>query len=614
MCGITAAIAQRDVAPILVEGLKRLEYRGYDSAGLAIVDSLGFLQRVRVCGKVSELQNALKKTPVLGHVGVAHTRWATHGKPSEKNAHPHLFEDNIALVHNGIIENYQELKKHLQENQKLNFYSDTDTEVIVNLLGDRIKTTNDLFEAVLRSISQLKGAYALAVVSKYAPDRIIAARKGSPLVIGVGIGEHFLASDPLALLPVTQKFVVLEEGDVAQIFQDGFEIVDANGNAVTREHRIVEMRDQYASRGNYRHFMQKEMFEQPNAVSAALEGRIFENHIDDSIFGVKAKDIFERVEHIQICACGTSYHASLVARHWIESLAGISCSVEVASEMRYRKIPFKQNTLLVALSQSGETADTLAAFKNTAHQDWLGRLAICNVPESSLVREADLVLLTHAGPEIGVASTKAFTTQLVGLLLLTYCLCQNRQKTQALTSEYKDIPKLLRKLPQLIERFLGLDSEIESLAEIFEDKQQAIFLGRGIHFPIALEGALKLKEISYIHSQAYPAGELKHGPLALVDKHMPVVAIVPNNELIDKLVSNLEEVAARGGNLILFIDEGVNIDFQTTASKIKIPKTDQLLSPIVTSVLFQLLAYHVALIKGTDVDQPRNLAKSVTVE
>jgi glucosamine--fructose-6-phosphate aminotransferase (isomerizing) len=612
MCGITAGIAQRDVAPILLEGLKRLEYRGYDSAGVAIVDQSENLKRIRICGKVAELSKAIEKNFLPGHAGVAHTRWATHGCPSEDNAHPHMYEDSIALVHNGIIENYQELKKSLIDSYGLTFSSDTDTEVIVKLLGKHIEETSSFCQAVKKTVAQLKGAYALAVISKFAPDRIIAARKGSPLVIGVGIGEHFLASDPLALLPVTQKFVVLEEGDVAEIFQDSFEILNVNGEKVEREIRTVEINDQWASRGEYRHFMQKEIYEQPEAISAALEGRISENDIDEGVFGVKAQEIFSKTKHIQIVACGTSFHAGLVAKYWIEANVGLPCSVEIASEMRYRKSVVQPGTLLVALSQSGETADTLAAFlDDSSIVPWVGKLAICNVPESSLVREADLVFLTHAGPEIGVASTKAFTTQLVGLLMLVYCLAKNYAKTD----DYKQIPSQLRVLPALVEEYLNLNDQIESLANEFEDKIHSLFLGRGIHYPIALEGALKLKEISYIHAEAYPAGELKHGPLALVDKHMPVVALVPNNELLEKIKSNLEEVAARGGKLILFVESGVHVDIQEeNTKKVMVPSADEFLSPIVSTVLMQLLAYHVAVIKGTDVDQPRNLAKSVTVE
>ena len=536
MCGITAGISQRDVAPILLEGLKRLEYRGYDSAGIATINSQEQLCRLRVCGKVSMLEGALEASPQPGHLGVAHTRWATHGKPSEDNAHPHMHDDVIALVHNGIIENFQEIKNCLQDRDGAIFHSETDSEVIVKLLAKTLETTKDLFSAVRESLGELKGAYALAVVSKLYPDRLIAARKGSPLVIGVGFSEHFLASDPLALLPVTQQFVVLEEGDVAEIYQDQYRIVNSQGEVVIRPVRKLDLHDQWSTRGEYRHFMQKEIFEQTTAVNNALEGRVFENQIDAGVFGASAKTVFSQTKQVHIVACGTSFYAAMVAKYWIESIVGLPCQVEIASEMRYRNIAKSPDTLLVAISQSGETADTLAAFMNTEHNHWLARLAICNVPESTLVREADLVLLTHAGPEIGVATTKGFTTQLVGLLMLTYCLARH---TSGANELYVEIVPMLRKLPHLVEDYLGLDGEIEKLASLFEEKIHALFLGRGEHYPIALEGALKLKEISYIHAEGYPAGELKHGPLALVDKYMPVVALVPKNGLLEKMNSNL---------------------------------------------------------------------------
>lgn len=610
MCGITAGIAQRDIAPILLEGLKRLEYRGYDSAGLAILNDGGQLERLRVCGKVNQLLQAHDKEPLLGKVGIAHTRWATHGKPSEMNAHPHVFDNQIALVHNGIIENYLSLR-HILEEKKIRFSSETDSEVIVQWLGEEFKKTNNLLQAVQATVKELEGAYALAVVSQNAPDRIIATRHGSPLVIGIGLGENFIASDSLALLSFTQNFVILEDGDVAEIFRDRYVIYDRSGNQVERKVRKVAMTAQSTDRGKYRHYMQKEIFEQPEAIRSAFAGRLHGNDVPDAVFGAVASDVFDKTKAIQIVACGTSYHAGLVAKYWIESIANIPCQVEVASEARYRSPVVLPGTLFVTLSQSGETADTLAAMRNLNSSHYCGKLTICNVPESSMVRESELVLLTHAGPEIGVASTKAFTTQLVALLMLTQCLGRRNNPKVA---EQKQIVEAIRALPQVIEQLLQLDEEIAKLAHRFDDKDNALFIGRGIYYPIVQEGSLKLKEISYIHAEAHPAGELKHGPLALVDKYMPVVALAAHDHLLDKLVSNLQEVRARQGELIVFAERGTGLVNSKEMTVIEIPQVGELTAPLAFTVLLQLLAYHVAVLKGTDVDQPRNLAKSVTVE
>lgn len=610
MCGITAGIAQRDIGPILLEGLKRLEYRGYDSAGLAILTDQGMLERIRVCGKVNQLLQAYEKEPVLGKIGVAHTRWATHGKPSEANAHPHMYQNSIALVHNGIIENYLSLRETLEARQ-IQFSSETDSEVVVQWIGQELENTRSLLGALQATVKELTGAYALAIVSKDYPDRIVAARQGSPLVIGIGIGENFVASDSLALLPFTQNFVILEDGDVAEIFRDRYVIYDYLGNEVQRRVRKVTLNVQSTDRGKFRHFMQKEIFEQPEAIRSALASRLHENDIPDAIFGANAHQCFENTRALQIVACGTSFHAGLVAKHWIEQIVGIPCQTEVASEMRYRRSVISPGTLFVTLSQSGETADTLAALRGISSQNYCGKLAICNVPESSLVRDSELVLLTHAGPEIGVASTKAFTTQLISLLMLVQCL--GKRNDPELTKHFQ-IVQALRSLPQVLEQVLQLDEPIAKLAQRFDNKQHTLFIGRGIYYPIVKEGALKLKEISYIHAEAYPAGELKHGPLALVDKHMPVVALAPNDQLLDKLVSNLQEVRARQGELIVFAERGTGLTTNKDMTVIEIPQVGELLAPIAFSVLLQLLAYHVAVLKGTDVDQPRNLAKSVTVE
>ncbi|MBI2791541.1 MAG: glutamine--fructose-6-phosphate transaminase (isomerizing) [Gammaproteobacteria bacterium] len=610
MCGITAAIAQRDISPILLEGLKRLEYRGYDSAGMAVLNESGKLERLRICGKVNQLLQAHEKDPLLGKVGIAHTRWATHGKPSESNAHPHMFQNKIALVHNGIIENYLHLRQTLQQRQ-VQFYSETDSEVIVQWIGQELEKSKSLLQAIQDTVSVLQGAYALVVVSQATPDRIIAARHGAPLVIGIGAGENFVASDSLALLPFTQDFVVLEDGDVAEIFRDGYVIYDRAGNQVERRLRKIALTVQSTDRGKYRHYMQKEIFEQPEAIRSALSGRLHENDVPDAIFGAGASEVFDKTKAVQIVACGTSYHAGLVAKYWLEQIVGIPCQVDVASEIRYKRVVVNPGTLYVTLSQSGETADTLAAIRGITSDNYCGKLAICNVPESSLVRETELVLLTHAGPEIGVASTKAFSTQLIALLMLVQCLGRRFDEQETIRHQ---IVASLRALPQLVEQVLQLDGAIAKLAQRFDGREHALYVGRGINYPIVMEGALKLKEISYIHAEAYPAGELKHGPLALVDKHMPVVAIASMDPLLDKLVSNLQEIRARQGELIVLAERGTNLVTNKDMTVIEIPQVGELLAPIAFSVLLQLLAYHVAVMKGTDVDQPRNLAKSVTVE
>lgn len=610
MCGIVGAIAERDVLPILIEGLKRLEYRGYDSAGVALVNDEGCLGRVRSKGKVVELEKALKLTPAGGSVGIAHTRWATHGKPSDNNAHPHVCREAVAIVHNGIIENH-ELLRAAQLKAGHRFTSDTDTEVIVHAIHDHIEQGDDLLTAIRKTTITLQGAYALAVISNKEPDHLIVTRRGSPLVIGLGIGENFIASDVAALLPVTQRFIILEEGDVAEIRRDSIKIYDSEGNAVDRVERKSELSVDAVERGKYRHYMQKEIFEQPRAIQQTLEGRISEGRLLEGCFGTEAAAIFDRVKAVQIVACGTSYHAGLTARYGFEGLAGLPCSVEVASEFRYRRHVVSEDTLFITVSQSGETADTLAALREAKKMGYAHTLAICNVPESSLVRESDLVLMTRAGPEIGVASTKAFTTQLVAFLLLVIAL--GRRHGMTAETEYKIVDQLDH-LPERIEQVLLLNDEIEVLSQQFADKHHALFLGRGAQYPVAMEGALKLKEISYIHAEAYPAGELKHGPLALVDANMPVIAVAPNDALLDKLKANLEEVSARGGQLIVFSD----IDNAMVSSEhmqvLHVAPTEQAVSPIIYSVPLQLLAYHVAIIKGTDIDQPRNLAKSVTVE
>ncbi|XVN18065.1 glutamine--fructose-6-phosphate transaminase (isomerizing) [Pseudomonas corrugata] len=611
MCGIVGAVAERNITAILLEGLKRLEYRGYDSAGVAVLTNDGQLERMRRPGKVSELEQALEAEPLIGRLGIAHTRWATHGAPCERNAHPH-FSGDLAVVHNGIIENHEALREKLKALGYV-FTSDTDTEVIAHLLDHKLKELMDLTVALKATVKELHGAYGLAVISARQPDRLVAARSGSPLVIGLGLGENFLASDQLALRQVTDRFMYLEEGDIAEIRRDSVQIWDLDGQAVERE--TVQYRDgaEAADKGEFRHFMLKEIHEQPTVVQRTLEGRMSQNQVLVQAFGPQAAELFAKVRNVQIVACGTSYHAGMVARYWLEELAGIPCQVEVASEFRYRKVVVQPDTLFVTISQSGETADTLAALRNAKALGFLASLAICNVGISSLVRESDLTLLTQAGREIGVASTKAFTTQLVGLLLLTLALGQVRG-TLAEGVEAKLVEEL-RRLPARLGEALAMDSTVEKIAELFAEKNHTLFLGRGAQFPVAMEGALKLKEISYIHAEAYPAGELKHGPLALVDNDMPVVTVAPNNELLEKLKSNLQEVRARGGQLIVFADEkAAGMTNGEGTHVVHMPHIHDSLAPILYTIPLQLLSYYVAVLKGTDVDQPRNLAKSVTVE
>ncbi|WP_341327296.1 glutamine--fructose-6-phosphate transaminase (isomerizing) [Methylotuvimicrobium sp. KM2] len=609
MCGIVGAIAQRNVVPILIEGLKRLEYRGYDSAGLAIVED-GRLYRKREVGKVRGLEVLIAQDAIQGNIGIAHTRWATHGKPSTANAHPHICRDKVAVVHNGIIENHEQLRNN-QKAVGYEFTSETDTEVIVNEIYGALENTDNLLGAVKESIKKLEGAYALGVVAKDHPNTLIACRKGSPLVIGVGIGEYFIASDVAALLPVTQRFMFLEDGDVAEITIDKVVIYDKDGSLVERPIKESQLKADSVEKGLYRHYMLKEIYEQPWAISETLEGRFIDNRLQENAFGHNASEVFDQIESIQILACGTSYHAGLVARYWFEKLAKVPCNIEVASEYRYRKPIVPRGTLVVTISQSGETADTLAALQEAKKLGAKYSLAICNVPESSLVRESDLVMMTRAGPEIGVASTKAFTTQLATLLLLVIAIGRRFGLTKELENK---ISSELFSLPGKIEAVLQLDDKIKQLSEQFAEKQHALFLGRGTHYPIAMEGALKLKEISYIHAEAYPAGELKHGPLALIDAEMPVITVAPNNSLLEKLKSNIQEVSARGGQLIVFMDETLAAENDVNVQIIKMPPVENEISPIIYTIPLQLLSYHVAVLKGTDVDQPRNLAKSVTVE
>ncbi len=610
MCGIVGAIAQRPVAAILLEGLRRLEYRGYDSAGLAVLDEAQRLNRVRTLGKVARLCEEVAANPLSGTLGIAHTRWATHGEPATHNAHPHVSHDRCAVVHNGIVENHEALRIE-QIAAGHSFTSQTDTEVVVHAIHDALAQGASLIEAVRQVAMRLRGAFALGVIDAENPEHLVAARQGSPLVIGIGFGEHFIASDVFALLPVTNRFIFLEEGDIAELTRESVRIWDRDGQLVERAVKTSSVSAEATERGTYRHYMQKEIFEQPRAIADTLEGRLSGDRILPETFGNQASELFASIRAVTIVACGTSFHAALVARYWMESIAGVPCQVEVASEYRYRRHVVAENALFVTLSQSGETADTLAALRQAKASGYATTLAICNVPESSLVRESDLVFLTHAGPEIGVASTKAFTTQLIGLLLLTVTLGRfNRLDA----SDEARLVALMRSVPGKVEEALALDARIAELAEQFVDKQHTLFLGRGEQYPIAMEGALKLKEISYIHAEAYPAGELKHGPLALIDEQMPVVAVAPNNTLLEKLKSNLEEVRARGGQLYVFADFHVSIDECEGVSVIRLPETDDLIDPIIFTIPLQLLAYHVAVLKGTDVDQPRNLAKSVTVE
>ena len=609
MCGIVGAVAQRDVAPILIEGLKRLEYRGYDSAGLALVTAQN-VRRLRVAGKVRGLEQALQREPYPGGLGIAHTRWATHGVPSVNNAHPHVCRDTVALVHNGIIENHERLRAE-QIEAGHEFKSETDTEVVVNRIYDYLQEGDDLLAAVQRTTADLEGAFALGVLSTTSADRLVVARRGSPLVIGLGIGENFVASDVFALLPVTQRFIFLAEGDVAEITREAVRIFDQHGRPVTRPVSISELSADAAEKSGYRHFMLKEIFTQARAVAETLEGRIEHGRVLDSTFGFGADRILDTVKSVTIVACGTSYHAGLVARYWLEGLAGVQCTVEVASEFRYRRHVVGPNSLFVTISQSGETADTLAALRRAKELGYAHSLALCNVPESSLTRESELVLMTRAGPDIGVASTKAFTTQLVALMLLVVALGRRHGMAVELQLE---LVRQLEMLPGKINGVLELNDRIAELSQAFAHKHHTLYLGRGSMYPIAMEGALKLKEISYIHAEAYPAGELKHGPLALVDEDMPVISVAPNNELLEKLKSNLEEVRARGGELYIFADSRVEVSKQTGIHVLEVPPVEDPIAPIVYTIPLQLLAYHVAVIRGADVDQPRNLAKSVTVE
>ncbi|AXW86424.1 glutamine--fructose-6-phosphate aminotransferase [Lonsdalea britannica] len=611
MCGIVGAVAQRDIAEILLEGLRRLEYRGYDSAGLAVVDNEGHMTRLRRLGKVQMLAQAADEHPLHGGTGIAHTRWATHGEPSETNAHPHVSE-NIVVVHNGIIENYEPLRETLTA-RGFRFVSETDTEVVAHLVRwEQKENGGSLIDIVKRVIPQLRGAYGMVLMDSRDPNVLVAARSGSPLVIGRGVGENFIASDQLALLPVTRRFIFLEEGDIAEVTRRTVRIFDRQGAEVTREEIESSVQYDAGDKGAYRHYMQKEIYEQPLAIKNTLEGRFSHGEIDLSELGAQADELLSKVEHLQIIACGTSYNSGMVSRYWFESLAGIPCDVEIASEFRYRKPAVRRNSMMITLSQSGETADTLAALRLSKSLGYLGSLAICNVASSSLVRESDLALMTKAGTEIGVASTKAFTTQLTVLLMLVARI--GRLRGMAPQVEH-DIVHALQALPARLEQILSQDKLIESLAEGFSDKHHALFLGRGDQYPIAMEGALKLKEISYIHAEAYAAGELKHGPLALIDADMPVVVVAPNNDLLEKLKSNIEEVRARGGELYVFADEEAGFTSDSNMMKIiPLPHVEEVIAPIFYTVPLQLLAYHVALIKGTDVDQPRNLAKSVTVE
>ncbi len=611
MCGIVGAVAQRPVAGILIEGLRRLEYRGYDSAGVALLDAGGRIDCVKRTGKVAPLSDSVDRAALEGTTGIAHTRWATHGRPSEANAHPHTSNGRLALVHNGIIENHSELRERLQA-AGYEFVSETDTEVIVHLIDQvRAQRGLSLLDAVRSAVGELRGAFAIAVIASDEPHRLVAARQGSPLVIGIGIGEHFVASDQIALRQVTDRVIFLQEGDIADVTTLGVRVFDSAGRDTHRPvERLGEAAD-HADKGQFRHFMLKEIHEQPRAIANTLRGRIGSDHIYEQAFGVAADEVFANVAAVQIVACGTSYHSGLVARYWIEEYAGIPCAVEIASEFRYRKLVVAKDTLFVTISQSGETADTLAALRLAHTLGYRSTLAICNAPQSSLVRESHLAIMTEAGPEIGVASTKAFTTQLVALMLLTTVLAK---RAGADTAQEHAIVEAMHALPALVEQVLGLDARIRTVAEDFIEKDHALFLGRGVQYPVAMEGALKLKEISYIHAEAYAAGELKHGPLALVDEQMPVVTVAPNNELLEKLRSNLAEVQARGGRLYVFADEQAGFSDSPAMTVVQMPHVPKILEPVVYTVPLQLLSYHVAVMKGTDVDQPRNLAKSVTVE
>lgn len=604
MCGIMGATSLRDVSKVLLEGLRRLEYRGYDSAGIAIIGADGRLKRIRIQGKVQALADAMQETSIFGNLGIAHTRWATHGKPSESNAHPHMSNGQIALVHNGIIENHEVLRSRLQE-EGYQFTSETDTEVAAHLVHFYYQKSEDLLTAVQDAAAEMLGAFALGVIHKQCPHELIALRKGSPLVVGVGIDEQFIASDALALRSFAQSIIYLEEGDSVRLDRDRMQIYNARRQPVERELHPLIGDSETVSKGPYRHFMLKEIYEQARVLNDTLEGRISSQEVLRASFGERALSFFDQVKHIHIVACGSSYHTGLVARYWLESLTGLPTQVEIASEYRYRDVVVSDDTLFITVSQSGETADTLAALYKAKHKHYLATMAICNVATSTLVRESDCVFLTRAGIEIGVASTKAFTTQLAAFLMLATALCKDERADTVLSQ--------LHELPGACERVLSINGEIKALAATFANKEHALFLGRGVQYPIALEGALKLKEISYIHAEAYPAGELKHGPLALVDKNMPVIAVAPNDELLDKLKSNLHEVSARGGQLIVFVDDSQAWE-PHRAQMIHVPSCGSWIAPIIYTIPLQLLAYHVAVAKGTDVDQPRNLAKSVTVE
>lgn len=610
MCGIVGAVAERNVVEILLEGLKRLEYRGYDSAGVALLQGDGTLTRIRRTGKVQELADAVAEGEALGTTGIAHTRWATHGGVTEANAHPHFSTERVAVVHNGIIENYVNLKAQLKE-QGYTFTSDTDTETISHTVHEELKSGKTLLDAVQSAVKTFHGAYGTVIMDKEDPSRVVVARSGSPLVIGLGLGENFIASDQMALLPVTRRFIFLEEGDVAEITRRDVKIFDKDGNAVEREAIESNIEHDAGDKAGYRHYMLKEIHEQPTVVRNALKDRIDENGLTADIFGKGADEIFKKVQHVQIIACGTSYHAGMTARYWLEQYANVSCNVEIASEFRYRKSVVHPNSLLITISQSGETADTLAALRLAKELGYMSSLTICNVQGSSLVRESDLAFMTRAGAEIGVASTKAFTTQLTAFLMLTLALGKENGMTDA---DSKAIVSALHSLPAKLEETLAITGGIEDLAEEFADKNHSLFLGRGDQYPIAMEGALKLKEISYIHAEAYASGELKHGPLALIDDEMPVIVVAPNNELLEKLKSNVEEVRARGGIMYVFADKDAAFEGDETMRVINVPHCDEPIAPIIYTLPLQLLSYYVALIKGTDVDQPRNLAKSVTVE
>ncbi|MEE8043045.1 MAG: glutamine--fructose-6-phosphate transaminase (isomerizing) [Pseudomonadales bacterium] len=610
MCGIVGVVSTRQVPDLLVEGLQRLEYRGYDSAGIAVLDANQALKRRRTIGKVKELADSLRSDSLSGVTGIAHTRWATHGVPSEGNAHPHVYGETVALAHNGIVENHEALREELV-GLGSEFTSDTDTEVIVHLIGRELANTDSLLDAVRRAVKRLEGAFAIGVISSRHPGRLIGARKGSPLVVGLGHGENFIASDVLALRSLTDRFILLEEGDLVELTPSDVSVWNLDDESVVRSSVKVEMRVDDTGKGNFQHYMHKEIHQQPQAVAATLEGRVTRHRVLEEAFGVRASSVFDRTRAITIVACGSSYYSASIARYWIEDLVGIPCNVEIASEFRYRRGVVLPGSLFVTITQSGETADTLAALRLVKEQGFEASLTICNVPTSTTVRESDLALMIQAGPEIGVASTKAFTAQLVDLMLLTILLGRRHRMSE---DTERELVGALRGLPDVLEEALKLDVVTRKLAQRLVDKHHALFLGRGAHYPVALEGALKLKEISYIHAEALPAGELKHGPLALVDAEMPVIAVAPNNDLLEKLKSNLQEVRARGGELIVFADETLGFRTEPGVTVVEVPSVHEALAPIVFTVALQLLAYHTAALKGTDLDQPRNLAKSVTVE